>query len=73
MNVFANFIITCFLLKVNGKTVYMLTLIPPLFVFGLKMSSAFTSAESLQVIFRLDFFMEVNNMTPDQTAPKAAV
>ena len=27
----------------------------------------------IQVYFRLDFVMEANNMTPDQTALKAAV
>ena len=26
-----------------------------------------------QMHFRLDFFMEINTMNPDQTAPKAAV
>ena len=28
------------------------------------------SAAYIQVQFTLDFFMESNNMTPDQTAPK---
>ena len=32
----------------------------------------FTSAAYIQVHFRPDFFMEVNNMNPDQTAPKEA-
>ena len=73
MIVFENVITAELLLKVNGKTVYMLTLIPPLLFFVLKMSSAFTPAESLQVIFRFDFFIEVNNMNPDQTDPKGAV
>ena len=30
----------------------------------------FTSAAHIQALFRLDFFMEANNMNPDQTAPK---
>ena len=33
------------------------------------MLSAFMSAEYTQVHFRLDFFMEANNMNPDQIAP----
>ena len=37
---------------------------PPLFSI-LKMSSAVY----IQVRLRLDFFMEANNMSPDQTAP----
>ena len=38
------------------------------------MSPAFlTSAEHIQVHFRLDFYMEANNMNPDQTAPEGAV
>ena len=40
-----------------------LTLTPPVF---------FTSAAYIQVPFRLDFFMEANNMKPDQTAPLGA-
>ena len=71
--VFENFITTELSLKVNGKTVYMLTLIQPIFGFVLKMSFAISSAASLQVLFRLYFFMEVNNMNPDQTAPLRAV
>ena len=38
-------------------------------IFDLKMSSAFTSAANTQVHFRLDFIMEANTMSPDQTAP----
>ena len=41
--------------------------------FCLEMSSAFPSAAYIQVHFRLDVFMEVNNINPDQTAPKGAV
>ena len=33
--------------------------------------SYFTSAAYIQVHFRLDFFMEENNMNPDQTAKGA--
>ena len=73
MIVFENVITAEFLLKVNGKNVYMLTLIPPLLFFVLKMSSAFTSAESLQVTSDSIFFMEVNNMNHDQTDPMGAV
>ena len=29
----------------------------------------FTSAAYIQVLFRLNFFMEAYNMNPDQTAP----
>ena len=36
------------------------------YLFVLKMSSAFTSDAYIQVHFRLDFFMEANNMNPDQ-------
>ena len=49
-----------------------LTLIPSLF-FVLKMLSAFMSAAYIQVHFRLDSFIEANNMNPDQTAPLGAV
>ena len=31
------------------------------------------SAAYIQVHFRLDFFMEANNINPDHTAPKGAV
>ena len=41
----------------------------PAIFFVLKMS-AFLSAAYIQVHFRLDFFMEANNMNPYQTAPK---
>ena len=44
-----------------------LILIVPLIIV-LKMLSAFMSAAYIQVHFRLDFFMEANNMNPDQTA-----
>ena len=40
---------------------------PPLF-FVLKIMSAVTSAAYIQEHFRQDFFMEANNMNPDQTA-----
>ena len=30
-------------------------------------------AAYIQVHFRIDFFMEANNMNPDQTVPKGAV
>ena len=39
--------------------------------FVLKMSVFFMSAAYLQVHFRLDLFMEANNITPDQTASKS--
>ena len=32
-----------------------------------------TSDAYIQMHFRLDFFMEANNMNPDQTAPNRAV
>ena len=38
----------------------------PATIFSLKMLSAFTSVIYIQVHFRLDFFMEANNMSPDQ-------
>ena len=31
------------------------------------------SAANIQVHFRLDFFMEANNMNPDQTASKVHI
>ena len=48
-----------------------LTLILPL-LFVLKMLSAFYFCcySSVLQIVRLDFFMEANNMNPDQTAPR---
>ena len=39
-----------------------------LVLFVLKLSSAVMSAAYIQVNFRLDFYMEANNMNPDQTA-----
>ena len=42
-------------------------------VFVLEMSAFYTSPAYIQVHFRQDFFMETNNMNPDQTAPKGAV
>ena len=42
----------------------------PASIFVLNMLSAFMSAAYIQVHFRGLFFMEANNMNPDQTAPK---
>ena len=42
----------------------------PAHIFVLKCFLLFTSAAYIQVHFRLDFFMEANNMDPDQTALK---
>ena len=39
-----------------------------LFFFVWKFCLLFMSAAYIQVHFRLDFFMEANNMNPDQTA-----
>ena len=50
-----------------------LTLIPPKF-FVLKIFSAFyVCYVYIQEHFRLDFFVEVNTMNPDQTAPKSSL
>ena len=38
-------------------------------IFILNSCLPFTSAANIQVHFRLDFFLEANNMNPDQTAP----
>ena len=35
------------------------------------MSSAFSPAEYIQVLFKLDFIMETNSINPDQTDPRS--
>ena len=34
---------------------------------------SFMPAENIKMNFRLDFFMDANNMKPNQTAPKGTV
>ena len=50
----------------------LLTLVTPLF-FVLQLLSVFTSFAYIQVHYKLDFFMEANNMNPDQTTLMRAV
>ena len=44
----------------------------PATIFVLKILTALTPAEDIQLLLRQDLFMEANNMNPDQTAPKGA-
>ena len=44
----------------------------PLFLYW-NYHMLFTSAEYIQMHFRLDFIIEANNMNPDQPAPLGAV
>ena len=70
------FVIKIFVLSIfewplkTGFTVYSIALQTRFFILKI---CFFTSAAYIQVNFRLQFFMEANNMNPDQTAPKGAV
>ena len=71
MDLIANNLGTVFTVEKPGNLM-LLTLIPPLFL-SWKGYPLFTSAAYIQVHFRLDYFMEANNINPDETAPSWAV